>query len=90
MEHGGDDVTVTVGPLTAGDGFYVEDDGPGIPPADRQSVFEFGETSNPNGSGLGLAIVATIADAHGWERRVTEAESGGARFEFAGVEVRDE
>lgn len=85
VEHAAADVTVTVGALEGGDGFYVKDDGPGIP--ERESVFEFGETSTAGGSGLGLAIVATVADAHGWTRRVTRSETGGARFEFGEVDA---
>ena len=34
------------------------------------------------GSGLGLAIVRRIAQAHGWTVSVTDADGGGARFEF--------
>ncbi|MHB9287301.1 sensor histidine kinase [Halobacteriales archaeon Cl-PHB] len=80
VSHGGEDVTVRVG--TVGDGFFVADDGPGIPAADRDRVFEFGHSSEPRGSGYGLAIVSRIADAHGWDVSLTESESGGARFEF--------
>ncbi len=74
-------VTVRVGRLDDGEGFYVEDDGPGIPPDDRGSVFEHGYTTQSEGTGLGLTIVERIADAHGWSVVVTESESGGARFE---------
>jgi len=87
VEHAGDDVTVTVG--TLGDGFYVEDDGPGIPESDRDAVFEAGHTTDPDGTGFGLAIVKSIAEAHGWRIRVTEGETGGARFEVDGVTVAD-
>ena len=73
--------------LAMGLAYYVEDDGPGIPEGERESVFEFVETSTAGGSGLGLAIVATVADAHGWTRRVTRSENGGARFEFGGVDA---
>ncbi|HKL28999.1 MAG TPA: HAMP domain-containing sensor histidine kinase [Natrialbaceae archaeon] len=94
LEHVGEGVTVTVGRLdgTATDdatndemgpaGFYVDDDGPGIPPDERDEVFERGYTTEVEGSGLGLAIVRAIAEAHGWDVGVTESESGGARFEF--------
>jgi PAS domain S-box-containing protein len=82
--HAGDDVAVSVGALE--DGFYVEDDGPGIPTEDRAAVFEAGYTTSRTGTGFGLAIVEEIADAHGWEVRVTEGASGGARFEITGVE----
>jgi PAS domain S-box-containing protein len=67
-------------------GFYVEDDGPGIPPDRRESVFEPGESTRDGGTGFGLAIVKRVAEAHGWTVGVTESADGGARFEFTGVE----
>ena len=75
-------VTVTVGDLPDGEGFYVEDDGPGIPEDRRSKVFEFGYTDSRDGTGFGLSIVAGIADAHGWTVDLTESAAGGARFEF--------
>jgi PAS domain S-box-containing protein len=81
VEHGGEDVTVTVGRLDEG-GFYVADDGPGIPPDRREEVFERGVTTVDGGTGFGLAIVRSIAEAHGWSVSATESESGGARFEI--------
>jgi len=74
-----EDVTVTVGALD--DGFYVADDGPGIPEDERDAVFDPGYTIDDGGTGLGLAIVETIVDAHGWDLTLTAAEDGGARFE---------
>ena len=74
-------MTVTVGPSSEGDGFYVEDDGPGIPAGERERVFDHGYTTG-DGTGLGLAIVERVADAHGWSVRVGESEAGGARFEI--------
>ena len=50
--------------------------------ADRESMFEAGETASGSGSGLGLAIVRRIAQAHGWTVTLSESEAGGARFEF--------
>lgn len=85
IEHGGDSVTVTVGRLP--DGFYVADDGPGIPTAERSRVLESGFTTSEDGSGFGLAIVEQICTAHGWEISVTVSETGGARFEVSGVEL---
>ena len=87
LEHGGDEVTVTVGKLP--NGFYVEDDGPGIPEAIRDEVFEFGFTSKgeDEGTGLGLASARQIAVAHGWELTATDADGGGARFEVTDVEM---
>ena len=75
-------LTITVGPLVAEAGFVVEDDGVGIPEADRKSVFDAGETASGSGSGLGLAIVRRIAQAHGWTVDLAESDAGGARFEF--------
>ena len=81
IEHGGDDVTVTVGRLD-GDGFYVADTGDGIPEEIRDEVFDHGVTSSEGGTGFGLSIVADIAKAHGWAVSVTDGADGGARFEF--------
>jgi signal transduction histidine kinase len=63
-------------------GFYVEDDGPGIPEDARDAVLEAGYSTTDGGTGLGLAIVKRIAEAHGWSVTVTESDAGGARFEF--------
>jgi signal transduction histidine kinase len=84
VEHGGDDITVSVG--ATDDGFYVADTGPGIPESDREEVFEAGYSTNEDGTGFGLRIVKQIADAHEWEIMVTESEGDGARFEITGVE----
>jgi len=84
VEHAKGPVTVTAGDLE--DGFYVADDGAGIPPEARDRAFEPGYTTIDDGTGFGLAIVAEIVDAHGWEIRLTESD-GGARFEVTGVET---
>ncbi len=86
-EHAGPDATVRVGALP--DGFYVEDDGPGIPADRRDRVFESGHTTSDRGTGFGLAIVDQIVTAHGWEVSVTEGTEGGARFEVSEVERPD-
>jgi signal transduction histidine kinase len=75
-------ISVRLGALDGG-GFYVEDDGPGVPPAERESVFRPGYTTGGAGTGFGLDIVRRIARAHGWEVTVSEGASGGARFEVA-------
>ncbi|KAB1196382.1 MULTISPECIES: HAMP domain-containing sensor histidine kinase [Haloferax] len=88
VEHSTSGVHVRVGPLD--DGFFVEDDGPGIPPEEQERVFESGYTTDPDGTGLGLAIVSGVADAHGWSVTATSGESGGVRFEFRDVARPDE
>ena len=83
VEHGttADTVTVSVGALDDG-GFYVADDGAGIPESVRSEVFDHGFSTRETGTGYGLSIVRQIADAHGWAVTVTESEFGGARFEI--------
>jgi signal transduction histidine kinase len=88
-EYGQRALTVTVGNIDEPDrrGFYVEDDGPGIAPEDREAVVDAGYTTVETGTGFGLAIVRQVADAHDWDLCVTGGESGGARFEFTGVDT---
>ena len=86
IDHAREDVTVRIGRL--GDtGFYVEDDGPGIPESKRTDVFEPGHSTASGNTGFGLAIVKRIAEAHGWDVAITEGSDGGARFEFTGVNM---
>ena len=72
-----DDRTVTL---------TVDDDGPGVPPADRRRVFERfvrldeARSRDGGGSGLGLAIVAAVAKAHAASVAVEGSPLGGARF----------
>ena len=80
IEHGGDDVTVTVGEFE--EGIYIEDDGPGIPEDEYDDVFTAGYSTNDEGTGFGLSIVKQIIDAHDWELRLTDGSDGGARFEI--------
>ncbi|WP_424019321.1 GAF domain-containing sensor histidine kinase [Halorientalis pallida] len=95
VEHGEPGVTVRVGTL-GDDGFYVEDDGPGFPPDERERAFESGFSTTDGGSGLGLAIVGSIVDAHEWSIELTESADGesaddagstGARVAITGVVV---
>ena len=83
VEHAEGGVSITVGDIE--DGFYVADDGPGIPEDDRESVFGAGYSTTRDGTGFGLGIVDEVAEAHGWDVRVTESADGGARFEITGV-----
>lgn len=86
IEHGHRDVTITVDLLNDSDGFYIADNGPGIAPDQRQTVFERGYSTTNHGTGLGLSIVQMVCQAHGWELDVTESRAGGARFEISGIE----
>jgi signal transduction histidine kinase len=76
----GEAVLVHVGP---GGVVVVEDRGPGVPPADRQHIFEpFWRSSGQrgDGAGLGLAIVRDVAELHRGSIEVEDAPGGGARF----------
>jgi len=86
VEHGGSAVSIRVGDLD--DGFYVADDGPGIPEDVAADLFEPGRTGVEGNTGFGLAIVREIATAHGWTVAATESAEGGARFELRGIERR--
>jgi PAS domain S-box-containing protein len=86
VDHVGGDVSIRVGDLS--DGFYVEDDGPGIDSAVADSLFEPGESDSGGNTGFGLAIVQEIATAHGWTVDATTGADGGARFEVRGVDKR--
>ncbi|MFB6202222.1 MAG: sensor histidine kinase [Halorhabdus sp.] len=87
LEHGRTDgpITITVGDLETGDGFFVADDGVGIPPAERDSVFE--GLSAADSAGVGLNTVAAIAGAHNWTVTLTDSADGGVRVEFRGVRL---
>ena len=89
-EHGrateDDELEITVGDLDSADGFYVEDDGVGVPPDERSRVFEAGYSGDEDSTGFGLSIVGEIAEVHGWDISLTESATGGARFEITSVE----
>jgi signal transduction histidine kinase len=83
VEHGGSAVTVRI--ETTNDGFYIADDGAGIPASDRERVFDDGVTYDSDGTGYGLAIVRSIVEGHNWSIEATASESGGARFNITNV-----
>jgi hypothetical protein len=63
----------------------VEDDGPGVPPEHRDTVFQAFEhgpmtTVHNPGVGVGLSLVAKFAELHGGRAWVEEREGGGASF----------
>jgi PAS domain S-box-containing protein len=80
LSHG-EASTIRVGLLNA-DGFYVADDGDGIPRSKRSQVFETGFSTEEEGTGYGLAIVQGICIAHDWDITLADSENGGARFEI--------
>ena len=78
--------TITVRLRAVGDVgvLTVDDQGPGIAAADRESVFDrfwrAEESRTMPGSGLGLSIVRQVADRHSGWVRAEEAPGGGARL----------
>jgi two-component system, OmpR family, sensor histidine kinase RstB len=84
--HGSDAVPeVTVGPYAGAARIDVRDDGPGIPAAERERIFEpfyrvAGSAETGRGSGLGLALVRQIARHHGGEVRCAAAPNRGSLF----------
>src|ERR671922_861371 len=61
----------------------VEDDGPGVPAADRERIFEpfaQGEAAGHGGAGVGLALVAKFAELHDGRAWVQDRAGGGASF----------
>ena len=60
--------------------FRVEDEGPGIAPADLERLFEPFFSRRPGGTGLGLPIVHHIVEAHGGAVRAANRDRGGAVF----------
>ncbi|MDS0297526.1 PAS domain-containing sensor histidine kinase [Halogeometricum sp. S1BR25-6] len=83
IEHGGEDITITIGVLD--NGFYVEDNGRGIPEDARDYLLEFGFSTETDGTGFGLSIVNEIIENHNWALNVAEGREGGARFELRNV-----
>ena len=65
---------------SAGAVLTVDDDGPGIPEARRESIFLPFVTTKPRGTGLGLAICRKIIAEHGGTISAGSSPSGGARF----------
>ena len=82
VDHNEPPLTVRVGTLDSGrSGFYIKDDGDGVPEDAREEIFDHGHTTSDDGTGLGLYIVNELVTAHGWEISVTGGRDGGARFE---------
>jgi signal transduction histidine kinase len=76
-------VEVTVSAVTAGERVIIEvrDNGPGLAPRARQSLFTpFAGSGRAGGSGLGLAIARELAHAHGGDLSLVSSDAGGTLF----------
>jgi len=86
-QHASGRVSLSLGPVDGQALLVVEDDGHGVPPGERDRVFERfvrldeSRARASGGTGLGLAIVRESVQAHGGTVRVVESTLGGARFE---------
>ncbi|WP_436934623.1 sensor histidine kinase [Halovenus marina] len=80
LVHSDGSVTVTVGTLSGHSGFFVADDGPGIPEGERAYVLDRGYSTLSDRDGNGLSVVSAIADAHDWTLEL-DHETDGTRVE---------
>ncbi|MER6974073.1 HAMP domain-containing sensor histidine kinase [Nocardioides sp. NPDC000445] len=82
--HGGGLVAVRVMARGTYADLHVEDSGPGVPPTERERIFErfarLGARGATTGSGLGLSIVEQTAQLHGGSVWCRESATGGADF----------
>lgn len=80
----GGTVRLSAGSAAAGIRLDIDDGGPGIPPSERERVFEpFYRGSSARegeGSGLGLYIARSIVRGHGWTIEAGESPTGGGRI----------
>ena len=81
VEHAGEDVNIEVGLLPDGNGFYVADDGPGLPEDVEGAFCEYDEVGTMTTGGIGLVSVIDVVDAHGWDVSVSNTGDG-VRFEI--------
>lgn len=87
VQHAHSQVRVSVSCANDTVCIHVDDDGPGIPPAQREAIFkpfhrlDTSRNRDTGGYGLGLAIARRVMDLHGAQLTVGESSLGGARFE---------
>jgi signal transduction histidine kinase len=67
--------------------FEIRDDGPGVPPENRQEIFKPYFTTHQKGTGLGLAVVQQIVHAHGWDIVCLANEPRGAVFRITHLKI---
>lgn len=82
QEREGARIEVLVRPVGDRVHLLVADNGPGVPEARRERIFEPYVTQRPGGTGLGLALVRQVAEAHRGRVTCTTSTLGGAAFEL--------
>ena len=71
--------------------FIIEDDGPGIPPAKRETVIQRGQRADTlkPGQGLGLAIATSILERYRGKIEIAQSLLGGAKFTVTFADQED-
>lgn len=84
VEHNEGKVHIKIGILDEENGFYYEDNGEGILEENQEQALKRGYSTSDkdNSQGLGLYLMQQLADLNGWNVKLTESETGGARFEI--------
>ncbi|MUV48445.1 ATP-binding protein [Haloarcula sp. CBA1122] len=86
VEHGGSGTTIEVTTERVDSMVHlrIADDGPGIPPEQREAIFEKGERGTEStGTGFGLYFVSVMVDSYGGDIWVEESDLGGSEFVVA-------
>ena len=89
LRYADEKVAVTVEKAGGRTVINVDDDGPGVPPEERERLFlpfaraEGSRGRDTGGVGLGLAIVKSVAEWHGGEARISDSPLGGARVSIS-------
>jgi signal transduction histidine kinase len=85
IAHAPQNSIVRVTATRRGDGvdIVVRDHGAGVPPADRERIFDAFYTTGAQGTGLGLSVVRHLARENEWMVQVQDAPGGGAEFKLS-------